>query len=79
MPHPNEAWGELQSGCFVLLKEYLGGYNVAGSGSWAVDYYNGPYEKWRERIQEGQIQIIKRTTITEQELVTYYIRLGYMK
>ena len=77
----NEVFGERETGCFVLLKQYLGGYGgngVPGSGSWAADYYMGPYTDWQHILSLGQTNFIKRIMISENELAYYYERLGYL-
>lgn len=76
--HINEAYGELETGNFLLLKEYLGGYNVAGSGSWVAEYYKGPYSDWQNILAAGKTNLIKRVKIAENELFYNYQRLGYM-
>jgi hypothetical protein len=79
--HANEIYGERETGCFVRLVEYLGGYGgngLPGSGSWSCDYYNGPYGSWQQILAGGSINLIKRIMLSENELFYYYERLGYM-
>ena len=79
--HVNEAYGERETGCFVRLVEYLGGYGgngVPGSGSWVAEYYIGPYSDWQNILAGGSINIIRRVMISENELTYNYERLGYV-
>lgn len=77
MAHPNEIYEEKETGNFVLLKEYLGGYNVAGSGSWVAEYYAGPASDWRAILRKGRTNFIKNINLSENELMYYYNLLGY--
>ena len=76
--HINEIYGERDTGNFVLLKSYLGGYNSAGSGSWVAEYYKGPYSDWENILKLGATNLIKTLTVDERELIYFYNRLGYI-
>jgi hypothetical protein len=78
MANKDVAFAEMYSGNFVVTKIYLGGGpGVPGSGSWAADYYVGPYKDWKEILVKGTMPI-RRILITDEELNIKYTRLGYI-
>ena len=76
MPHPSEIYQNNYTGNFIVLVEYLGGYNVAGSGSWVAELYAGPAANWREIVRKGKTNFIRNIKISELELTQEYTYLG---
>lgn len=72
MPHPNEVYGERESGNIIVLREYQGGWNVSGSGYWSADYYARNSADWKQILAEGENNLLKRILVSEQELEYYY-------